>query len=82
MLYRHVNGDEMAYIDPGRSIEPGQGIRPSQSEPLVCVQGPLADSRVWSPVLGQADMARLYGVSEYTVVRIVATHLAGQASRE
>jgi pimeloyl-ACP methyl ester carboxylesterase len=40
LLYRDVNGYDMAYIELG------------QGEPLVCIHGSLCDFRVWSPVLG------------------------------
>lgn len=40
MLYRRVNGYEMAYIELG------------SGSPLVCVHGTLGDFRVWSPVMG------------------------------
>lgn len=66
MLYRHVNGYEMAYVEVG------------SGPPLVCVHGTLGDSRVWSPVMG--PLSRRHRVISISLRHFFPEHWNGVGS--
>lgn len=66
MLWRRINGYNMAYVEVG------------EGPPLVCVHGTLGDFRVWSPVLG--PLSRRHRVLALSLRHFFPEHWDGAGS--